>query len=185
MFRDDTAGAHFSSAPPGAPVRASDADTVFDPAYTLPALPADLVADAAGVHGVLPRPGTALSPARCGVDWTNARQVAAARADRLDAHLALADEAAWVDGLREAGESEEGIARKVVELRNDARLARCAPEALPALFEHNLAHFGTRSGPSYEFQLAEHGSPAAVIAAGHCADPSLDVLTGIAVVKPA
>ena len=132
---------------------------------------------------MLPRPGSAFSTERCGIDWRNAAQVAAVRAARFDRHQALADEAAWVDAMRAAGDSDESIARLVVDMRNNARMARCTPEQLPALFERNLARFDTPHGPSVEFLLADLGSPAAVIAAGRRTDAALDVLAGIAVAK--
>lgn len=176
---------NFSDAPPGAPVCACGDAAPFDPSYVTPTVPKDLVADASGVYGYVPKPGTQFASSPPWPDWTDPTQVASARAVRLDYHKGLAEESAWVDGMRQKGVADEDIARELVDIRNKTRMSKYTEDKLPMLYERNEREYGNKFGPTYESLLDKYGSADEVIKAGTRSNANMDVLTGIATVaKP-
>ena len=173
----------FSASAPGAAVCACDSGAANDPSYVLAQVPADLQRDAKGVYGLTPRPGTEFSKPGW-PDWTDPQAVARARAVRLDYHQGLADEKAWVAGMRDKGVADEAIARELVDIRNKSRLSKYREDQLPMIHRRNLDKYGNPFGPGYESLLEKYGSPQEVILAGTRSNPAMDVLTGIATVKP-
>ena len=148
------------------------------------ALPQDLVAAESGVYGYLPTQDSQFHSSRWPVDWTSADEVANARAVRLDYHDGLNKKKAAVDELRKSGVSEEEIARKIVDKRNQDRLAHYkTPESLEAVYKRNTKKYGSKYGPSYESQLEKYGSPENVIDAALRSNDTVDILTGIATPK--
>ncbi|MEU5160265.1 hypothetical protein AB0G74_11735 [Streptomyces sp. NPDC020875] len=70
--------------------------------------------------------------------------------------------------MRAAGASEEQIARRMVQLRNDAKeitRAGMSPEEVRRLEERNIAKYGNPLGPTADQLYAKYGSWAAVTAA--------------------
>ncbi|MFE0420886.1 hypothetical protein [Streptomyces sp. NPDC058953] len=70
--------------------------------------------------------------------------------------------------LRAAGASEEEIARRMVQLRNDAKeitRAGMSPEEVRRLEERNIAKYGNPLGPTADQLYAKYGSWEAVTAA--------------------
>jgi len=173
------AGKEFSGAAPGQPVRMCGES--HDPSYTVPEVPPQLVADAAGVYGYLPKEGTPFAKSPPWPDWTDPVAVAKARATRLLYHEGVAQEMKLVQDMRAAGESAETIARQLSELRNTNRMAMYAKEDLPMLFERNLVEYGRKEGPSFEFLMDKYNNdPEKIIASGMRTNPGMDVLCGIA-----
>jgi hypothetical protein len=174
----------FSSESPGAPVKMCGASG--DPSYTLDEVPPQLVADAAGVYGYLPKPGTPFAKSPPWPDWTDPVAVAQARATRLLYHEGFAQEVKLAQDLRAAGEPAETIARQLSELRNVNRMAMYPKDQLPMLFERNLVEYGRKEGPSFEFLMDKYGNdPEKIIASGMRTNPGMDVLCGVAkVVQP-
>jgi len=152
--------------------------------YSIKSIPADLVADTKGVYGYLPVAGSQFAPPNWTVDWTNPMQVASARQVRLDYHQGLANEAAWVSDMRATGVSDEDIASQIVDMRNQSRMSKYSEDQLPMLYARNVNTYGNQFGPTYESLLAKYGSPQGVIASGTRSNPSMDILTGIAEVRP-
>ena len=181
----DKARKGFSGTPPGDPVCGCGSGADFDPSYVTPSVPKDLVPDERGVYGYMPRPGTQFAASPPWPDWSDPAQVAAAREVRLDYHQGLADEKAWVDGMREQGASDEAIARELVDIRNKTRLSKYTQDQLPMIHERNEREYGNKFGPSYESLLDKYGSADEVIRAGTRSNAGMDVLTGIATVAPA
>jgi hypothetical protein len=186
MPLDESAGkarTEFSSTPPGEPVCACGSDA-FDPSYVTSAVPEDLQADERGVYGYVPRPGTEFTKPGW-PDWTDPKAVASARDVRLGYHQGLADEKAWVAGMREKGVGDDAIARELVDIRNKGRLSKYTQEQLAMIYQRNEDKYQNKYGPSYESLLAKYGSADEVILAGTRSNAGMDVLTGIATVKPA
>jgi len=146
-------------------------------------LPNDLAADAKGVYGYLPKPGTQFSPEKWSVDWTNPAQVADARTVRIGYHENLAIERNLIEDMKASGVSDEGIARKIVDMRNQTRMSMYSEDQLPMLFERNMKTYQNPFGPTYETQLLKYGTPLDVIKAGTRSNPTMDILTGIGKVK--
>lgn len=181
----EKASTDFSNTPPGDPVCTCGASAAFDPSYVTPTVPKDLVADARGVYGYVPIPGTQFASSPPWPDWTDPQQVAAAREVRLGYHQGLADEVAWVDGMRQKGASDENIARELVDIRNKTRMSKYTEDKLPMLYERNEREYGNKFGPTYESLLDKYGSADQVILAGTRSNAGMDTLTGIAIVAPA
>ncbi len=170
----------FSDKPSDEPVKMCGSDSTFDPTYVVSEIPRDIVADAAGVHGYLPKPGTPFAKSPPWPDWTDPEKVAAAQVVRLGYHEDLADKAGWVEDLRAQGLGEEAIGRQIVDERNQARLSKYAPEDLPMLYERNIAEHGNPLGPSYEAVLKKAlGDPGEVIASALRSNKGMDLLCGI------
>lgn len=181
----DKARSGFSASPPGEPVCACGSGSAFDPSYVTPTVPKDLTPDERGVYGYLPKPGTSFAESPPWPDWTDPEAVARARQVRLGYHQGLADENAWVAGMRAKGVGDEQIARELVDIRNKSRLSKYTEEQLPMIYARNERDHQNRFGPSYESLLAKYGSNEEVIRAGTRSNAGMDVLTGIATVKPA
>ncbi len=179
----EKARAGFSNTPPGDPVCACTPSAPSDPSYETPTVPADLQPDAQGVYGFTPKPGTQFASSPPWPDWTDPQQVAAAREVRLGYHQGLADEVAWVDGMRQKGVADEDIARQLVDIRNQTRMSKYAEDKLPMLYERNEREYGNKFGPSYESLLDKYGSADQVIKAGTRSNAAMDVLTGVASVS--
>lgn len=176
------AKANFSSNEPGAPVCACGA-AAFDPSYVTTSIPASLVPDERGVYGYLPKPGTPFARSPPWPDWTDKAAVASAQVVRLDYHQGLANEIAWVQGMRAKGVAEEGIARELVDMRNKARLSKYTEDKLHMVYERNLEEHGNKLGPTYETLLAKYnGNVSEVINAGTRSNTGMDVLCGVATV---
>jgi hypothetical protein len=181
---DAKAKASFSSESPGEPVKMCGDDT-FDPSYTIADVPPQLVPDARGVNGYMPKEGTPFAKSPPWPDWTDPEAVAKARQTRLVYHQGFAQEVKLVEEMRAAGESSDTIARQLSELRNVNRMAMYSEGELPMLFERNLAEYGRKEGPSYEFLMDKYKDPEKIIASGMRTNPGMDVLCGIAKVVPA
>jgi hypothetical protein len=147
--------------------------------YKVKTVPSDLVADSRGVYGYVPVEGSQFAPPKWPVDWTDAEQVAGARAVRLEYHQGLADEVEWVARQRSSGVSDDDIARELVDIRNKTRMSKYSEDKLPILFERNTQTYGNPYGPTYESLLAKYGSPQGVIASGTRSNATMDILTGI------
>jgi len=182
----DKAGRSFSSGSPDAPACACGGHADFNPSYVTTSVPDNLVRDERGVHGYLPKPGTPFAKSPPWPDWTDPQAVAAAHEVRVDYHKGLANEKAWIDGQRAKGVDEEGIARELVDMRNKARLSKYREDQLPMVYERNEVEYGNKYGPTYEMLLAKYeGKPSNVIDAGTRSNTGMDVLCGVATVKPA
>jgi hypothetical protein len=155
------------------------------PCTSSPRLPILACRHERGVYGYVPKPGTQFASSPPWPDWTDPEQVAAARGVRLGYHQGLADEVAWVDGMRQKGTSDEDIARELVDIRNKTRMSKYSEDKLPMLYERNEREYGNKFGPTYESLLDKYGSADQVIQAGTRSNAGMDVLTGVATVAPA
>ncbi|WP_110187879.1 RHS repeat-associated core domain-containing protein [Pokkaliibacter plantistimulans] len=144
-------------------------------------LPNDLVADSKGVYGYLPTPDSQFHSSKWPVDWTDIEQVSSARTTRLEYHVGLEKKQEFVNNLRLEGVSDDDIARKIVEMRNQDRLSHYkTSEALEVVYQRNLEKYGNKTGPTYESQIAKYGTSAEVINAALRSNDTMDILTGIA-----
>lgn len=180
---DDNARKGFSSESAGAPVKMCGGDAP-DPSYTVSEVPPQLVADAAGVYGYLPKAGTPFAKSPPWPDWTDPVAVAKARATRLVYHRGFAQEVQLEKELRASGASAESIARQLSEMRNTNRMAMYTQEELPMLHERNLVEYGRKEGPSFEWLMDKYKDPEKIIASGMRTNPGMDVLCGVAKVAP-
>lgn len=168
---------------PDATVHSSDLSTSSNVQYV--EMPNDLIPDPEGVYGYMPTEASQFHASKWPVDWSNAEQVAQARVVRLEYHDGLAKKQIYIDDLRASGLSDEDIARKLVDARNNDRLSHYkTPEALEVVYERNLGLYRNKLGPTYESQIAKYGSPTEVINATLRTNNSMDILTGISKPKP-
>lgn len=143
-------------------------------------VPEDLIEDPRGVYGYLPVEGSQFHSKNWPVDWTDEDQVSIAREKRLEYHHELEKKKKLVEDLRQSGESNESIARKLVGIRNKDRLSHYkTPEDLERVYERNLKKYGNKNGPTYESQLYKYGTPEEVISAALRTNDTMDILTGI------
>ncbi|MCE2028017.1 hypothetical protein [Sessilibacter corallicola] len=144
-------------------------------------LPDDLTEDASGVYGYLPTEDSQFHTSKWPVDWTNASQVESARDTRLEYHEGLRKKREWVNNLRANGNSDESIARRIVDQRNQDRLSHYKTEdELAIVYRRNERRYGNKYGPTYESQLKKYQSAEAVIEAALRSNDTMDILTGIA-----
>src|SRR5690554_3941787 len=144
-------------------------------------MPHDLDVNPKGVYGYLPKKESQLHSSKWPVDWTDKRQVEKARSIRLNYHEELEQKKQLVNSLRSAKMNDEDIARTLVEKRNSDRLAHYkTPESLDAVYKRNLEKYGSKTGPTYESQLVQYGTPEGVINASLRSNDTVDILTGIA-----
>ncbi|MEJ8796580.1 PAAR domain-containing protein [Trinickia caryophylli] len=151
--------------------------------YSIKQVPADLEANPSGVYGYMPKEGTEFHQAKWGVDWTDADATAAARGKRLEYHEGLEHKRSWIEEQRAGGVSDEDIARQIVIDRNQSRLSFYSEDELPTVYERNLAKYGDKTGPSYDYLIEQGKSPQDIIGSATRSNPSMDVLTGIAKVQ--
>ncbi|WP_409236336.1 hypothetical protein [Streptomyces sp. PA5.6] len=86
------------------------------------------------------------------------------------------------DEMHAAGRSDEEIARKLVDMRNEAKditRAGMSPEAVQALEARNMKKYGNPLGPTAEQQYAKYGSWSAVIAAATRSSAAVDRELGL------
>lgn len=151
--------------------------------YTVDKVPADLEPNAAGVYGYMPKEGTEFHQSKWGVDWTDPEATAGATAKRIDYHEGMEQKEAWIADQRSAGVPDEEIAQQITNSRNADRLSYYAEEQLPGVYARNLAKYGDKMGPSYDYLIESGKTPQQIIESATRTNPTMDILTGIAKVK--
>jgi hypothetical protein len=84
--------------------------------------------------------------------------------------------------MREAGASDEDIARTLNGLRNQAKVVTRAlmnPDDVPALEARNMAKYGDPIGPSADYLFERYGSWQSVIDAAYRTDPATNAPLGL------
>ncbi|MFH8616610.1 hypothetical protein ACH4E8_16230 [Streptomyces sp. NPDC017979] len=113
-------------------------------------------------------PCTSPEPVVCQIREQTPEQREESRVIRMMYHGLLMDMDREECGMRAAGASEEEIARRMVQLRNDAKeitRAGMSPEEVRRLEERNIAKYGNPLGPTADQLHAKYGSWPAVTAA--------------------
>lgn len=125
---------------------------------------------------------TSSDAAVCMIREMTPEQRAQARETRIRYHRLLDDMERTADEMHAAGRSDEEIARKLVDMRNEAKditRAGMSPEAVQALEARNMKKYGNPLGPTAEQQYAKYGSWSAVIAAATRSSAAVDRELGL------
>ncbi|MEU1146797.1 hypothetical protein ACFYO9_30070 [Streptomyces sp. NPDC005863] len=126
---------------------------------------------------------TSKDPAVCMIREMTPEQREQAREVRIRYHGLLDEMERVADEMRAAGASDEEIARRLVDMRNDAKditRAGMSPEAVKALEERNMKKYGNPLGPTADQQFARYGSWGAVIEAATRSSAAVDQELGLA-----
>lgn len=105
-----------------------------------------------------------------------------ARDIRMGYHGLLEGMRATEAGMRRDGASDEQIARRLVDLRNEAkRITRAgmSPEAVERLEERNRQKYGNPLGPTADQLYVKYGSWSEVIASARRTSPAVDSELGL------
>ncbi|MEU9125544.1 hypothetical protein AB0C96_37925 [Streptomyces sp. NPDC048506] len=97
-------------------------------------------------------------------------------------HRLLGDMDRTACAMRVRGRSEEEVARRLVEMRNDAKditRAGVAPEQVKRLEERNQKKYGNPLGPTADQLYAKYGSWAEVSAAATRSNEAVDHELGL------
>jgi hypothetical protein len=108
-----------------------------------------------------PGPCTSPEPVVCQIRAQTPEERMTSRDIRMRYHGLLADLDREECAMRARGASEEEIARRMVELRNDAKeitRAGMSPEQVQRLEERNTAKYGNPLGPTADQLHAKYGS---------------------------
>ncbi len=127
------------------------------------------------VSGTLLAPAHALGSAP-GEHRAEAREIHIRYHQLLDAMEDVAEE------MRADGRSDEEIARRLVDMRNEAKditRAGMSPEAVKELEARKMKKYGNPLGPTADQQFARYGSWAAVIAAATRSSAAVDREPGL------
>lgn len=135
-----------------------------------------------GSQAVLVHNSGPVNPWACKIAAMTPDQLAEARRIRLQYHGLIKNMRTTEAEMRAAGKSEEEIARKLVQMRNDAKditRAGMSPEDVAKLEQRNIQHYGNPLGPTAEQQLQKYGSWDKVIEAAKRTNADLDEALGL------
>ncbi|AJT63269.3 hypothetical protein T261_1583 [Streptomyces lydicus] len=127
-------------------------------------------------------PCTSTEPLVCKIRAMSPKEREKARETRVQYHRLLDRMHDTVDAMRAQGKSDEDIARKVVDMRNQAKditRSGMSPEDVKALEERNIKKYGNPLGPTADQQFARYGSWAEVIEAAMRSNPAIDRELGL------
>ncbi|MEV7191997.1 hypothetical protein AB0N81_09305 [Streptomyces sp. NPDC093510] len=141
------------------------------------------VHQAAAARAVADKPCTSEDSAVCMIREMTPEQREQARQTRMRYHQLLDTMELVADRMRDAGRSDEEIARTLVDMRNEAKditRAGMSPEAVQALEARNMKKYGNPLGPTADQQFAKYGSWSAVIEAATRSSAAVDRELGLA-----
>ena len=141
----------------------------------------DIVYNPDAVYGFSPSPdSTRLKEYVDAIDWTNAKEVAEARAQRQAYLDSMAGLYRLIEKLLTEGKDVETIARAVSQLRNEIRIESYAddPEGLETVKKSNLETYGDEMGPSADFLYEKYGSWQTVLEKALSTNMGMDACLG-------
>ena len=153
---------------------------VHDPMEN-PKAAADLVESPDAVYGYSPNPASKrLGVYADAIDWTDASQVASARADRAAYHAKNQELYELALRMKAAGNTTEQIARAVSRRRNELRLEAYNgdPEGLALVKKSNFDTYGNEEGPTAESLFEKYGSWQTVLEKAFSSNPGMDACLG-------
>jgi hypothetical protein len=141
--------------------------------------------DTSAIYGYSPKPGKGLD--KFGIDYSDAGQVASARAKRIeylqDIEKKKATLTEEVSMLQDEGMSLEDIARLKVDSRNKSRIDSYLQsndlDGLKSMQERNLIEYGRKQGPTADQLFEIKGSWEDVIFGSVKSSRAMDVLLGL------
>jgi len=150
-----------------------------------PKIAKDVVANPDAVYGYKPEQGSSLD--QFGIDWSNADEVAKARAARLEYLEAMEVKKAKlsleVDNYLAEGKSMSEIAEMKVNQRNMDRInsyiERGDYENLEKLYERNFLEYGQKEGPTVQQLYEKYGSYKDVVYSSVKVNEGMNVILGI------
>ena len=115
------------------------------------------------------------------IDWTDEKQVADAREQRLAYHDSMAELYDIILDMVKADEEIETIARTVSRRRNELRLeaGKDDPEGLALTKKRNLEIYGNELGPTPEWLYEKYGSWEEVLLKALGTNAGMDACVGI------
>lgn len=145
----------------------------------------EVIENPKAVYGYSPKEISSLNKFK--VDWTNAKEVADVRIERIIYHEKLKIEkerlSIEMEKLRGKGYSIEEIARIKVEQRNEGRINNYLKsgnqKGLEMMKQRNLDKYGNPDGPTPDQLYLKYGSWEEVVYASTRSNPGMDVLTGL------
>ncbi|MEU6991129.1 hypothetical protein ABZ953_10795 [Streptomyces sp. NPDC046465] len=140
-------------------------------------------AQAPAASAVVLAPCTSDDAAVCMIREMTPEEREQARETRMRYHGLLDEMESVAADMRASGASDEEIARKLVDMRNEAKditRAGMSPEAVQALEARNMKKYGNPLGPTADQQFAKYGSWSAVIEAATRSSAAVDQELGLA-----
>ncbi len=142
----------------------------------------DIVENPEAVYGFSPSTaeGSTLKEYADALDWTDAGQVAAARAQRQAYHDSMEELYDMIVSMVSEGQEIETIARAVSQRRNELRLEAYAddPEGLDTVKKRNLETYGNEFGPTQDALYEKYGSWETVLLKALGTNPGMDACLG-------
>ncbi|MDJ1131281.1 hypothetical protein [Streptomyces iconiensis] len=131
-----------------------------------------------------PSQGTCTSPEKvvCTIRSETPEEREESRAIRMRYHELIGDMDRTQCAMRREGHSDKAIARRLVQMRNDAKdvtRAGMSPEQVRRLEERNVAKYGNPLGPTADQLHAKYGSWEAVSAAALRTSDAVDSELGL------
>lgn len=150
-----------------------------------PKIAKDVVADPDAVYGYRPKQGSSLD--QFDIDWSNADEVAKAKAARLEYLEAMEAKKAKlsveVDNYLAEGKNMREIAEMKVNQRNMDRInsyiERGDYDNLEKLYERNLLEYGQKEGPNVQQLYEKYGSYEDVVYSSVKVNKGMNVILGI------
>ncbi|MCY1714850.1 hypothetical protein OUY18_11375, partial [Caproiciproducens galactitolivorans] len=150
-----------------------------------PKIAKDVVSDPDAVYGYRPKQGSSLD--QFDIDWSNADEVAKAKAARLEYLEAMEAKKAKlsveVDNYLTEGKNMREIAEMKVNQRNMDRInsyiERGDYDNLEKLYERNLLEYGQKKGPTVQQLYEKYGSYEDVIYSSVKVNKGMNVILGI------
>lgn len=150
-----------------------------------PKVSKEVIENPQAVYGYSPKPESSLIKFK--VDWTNPKEVAYAKNERIKYHEDIKMQKANLNDeigrLRSEGLSLEQIAKIKVNQRNEVRINNYLKSGnkngLESLKKRNLEQYGNPQGPTPNQLYEKYGSWEEVIYASTRSNPGMDVLTGL------
>jgi hypothetical protein len=144
----------------------------------------DIIENPDAVYGFSPKKGGRLDDFVDMIDWTDAEQVASARAQRIAYHNKMSTNLdSKVKKLLDDGYSMEDIAKNMINERNQNRINTYIKngnyEGLEGMYKSNLKEYGNAEGPTYEYMLKKCGSNEEIINSSIKSNLGMDACTGL------
>ena len=156
---------------------------LIGPTIRVDSLPKDLSLDKRGVYGVMTQPTSHFHDSKKWADWSSGSEVENARRTRLHYHSELRNKRRLASFMLMSGISSERVARRMSHKRNVKRLSYYSEAQLPNIYQRNIEKYGNKYGPSYEQVFTKYGTHEAATRASYRSNNSMDLLTGVAVLK--
>ena len=144
----------------------------------------DILENSDAVYGFSPKKGGRLDDFVDMIDWTDAEQVASARAQRIAYHNKMSiNLESKVKKLLDDGYSMEDIAKNMINERNQNRINTYIKngnyEGLEGMYKSNLKEYGNAEGPTYEYMLKKCVSNEEIINSSIKSNLGMDACTGL------